>query len=303
MIGADDKSLRNTCNDSEISILIKKYFSRYPNSKPKECCIALGISYEKYGNRVKTIKCRLKKWRESIVSVTKDGGVLKPLNPTHRIEYEFKDKIPVGYISILNEKAKQNRVHGEWYRSPSRNKQLQYINNDIFIRVYPKSGTCRILPSRTILYEEIRVKIDNAFARILPSRVLLSDTYESMISGLQIKQRHRVFPVGPIFPFKNEFYRNSLGITILADKSHPNYLEVNEYWPTWIPKLFESHSSLGFLIENNTKTLAEFALQIKCHLEVMKGIGLATNQLNKTISKLNHAADSKKMDVPKHKNS
>jgi hypothetical protein len=292
------ETFHNNSNDCIIHANIKKYFLRFPNSTPKECCRILGINHKKYGNRAKTIKCRLKKWKESLVSVTKYGQVLNPLKSTHRSEYEIKDKIPACYISILEEKANNSKIIGEWYRSPNRNKQLQYVDNHIFIRIYPKSGTCRILPRKIISFEEIRIKVDNAFAKILPSKFLLSNDFENMISGLQIKQRHRVFPVGPISPFKNEFYRRSLGINILADESHPNNLEVHEYWPTWIPRLFESHNNLEFLIENNTRTLAEYAKQIRCHMEVMEGIRLASNQLNKTISKLNHAIEGKKRDAP-----
>lgn len=170
-----------------------------------------------------------------------------------------------------------------WYRSSNRNGQLEYFDEHVSVRVYPKSGTCRITPRRPLAFEELRVHVDDAFAKVLPSRALLSDSFKRMIDGLQTARRHRTFLVGPMTPFKIDFYRGSYGLSILADKSHPRHLEVLEDWPAWITALFEAQRGHSFEIQNNSKVLAEFASQIKRHLHVMEGIGLAADRLNEAI--------------------
>lgn len=291
MTKSDDKPLHNENNDEEVSSRIKEFFYKYPDATPKECCRTLGISHKIYGNRIRQIKHREAKWKQSIVPTTKDGQVLNPHNNVHRVEYFFRDPIPESFIILLEEKALNTRVKGAWYRSPNRNRQLYYFDDNISIYVYPKNRTCRILPRQPISFEDLRVKVENAFAEAIPARVLLSDAFGEMIIGLQIKQRHRVFPVGLMIPFKNDFYKESLGLGACSDKSHLGHMEFHEYWPSWIPELFRFHHSLGIAIENYNRILSEFSTQIKSHIEVMKGIGIAVNRLNKVVQNLDKTLD------------
>ena len=85
-------------------------------------------------------------------------------------------------------------------------------------------------------------------------------------------ERHRTFKVGPVTPFKIDFYKDPLGLTIKADGSHPEHIEAVEGWPSWIkPQL----RALGA----QTEAITALTEQIKLHLEVMKGIGEATKDL------------------------
>lgn len=284
---AQDELLRNSGNDSAVSDMVRQYFYKYPNSKPKECCKALRLDYSRYGGRIRKIKHDLKRFRQSIVPVTDQyGRPLKPLAGIHRQEYQFSKSVPVDFVASIVEKAQLCRVKARWYRSPNRNKQLEYFDDRVSIRVYPKSGTCRILPHRAMLFEELRVEVEDAFAKVLSSKQLLSDPFDRMIRGLQTVRQHRTFYVGPVTPFRIGFYRNCHGLDILADRSHPEHLEVLEDWPAWIPALFEAQRSQNFEIRNNSKVLAEFTSQIKCHLRIMEGIGLAADRLNETIHHL-----------------
>jgi len=217
------------------------------------------------------------RWKRSIVTVT--SGHERPLNPLtsiHRLELRFKERVPASFVVLLEEKARQRRISGEWYRSLNRNRQLEYFDENVSVRVYPKSGTCRILPRRHMTFEDVRVHVEDVFAKALPTKALLSESFRRMRDGLQVVSRHRSFPVGPITPFKVNFYKPSLGLDILADGSHPEHLEVRETWPTWIPGLFE-------LQRKNSMAVSEFAAQIATHLNVMRGIELAANRLNETI--------------------
>ena len=279
-----DESLRNVCNDTDVSTNIKEYFWKYPHSRAKECCRVLGLSFELYGGRTRKIKHDLSKWKQSVTPVTDENGrPLKPLAGIHREEYRFREPVHVGYVAFLREKAQSCRAKGAWYRSTNRNRQLEYFSDDVSIRVYPKSGTCRILPRRRMMFEELRVCVDDAFANALPTTTVLSDSYKHMIEGLITASRHRVFHVGPIAPFRVDSYRNSLGLSILSDASHPEHLEIHENWPPWIPILMEFQRNQNWAIESNTRTLSEFASQIKLHLSTLEGINTAVGRLSEAI--------------------
>ena len=287
-MGVGIETLRNARNDPALSHKIKEYFYKYPNSTAKECCRALDLDYLKYGGRARKIKHDTIRWMQSTVAVTDSHGQLpKPLTSVHRLEFGFEQPVPAGFVAVLEEKACAGRVEGAWYRSPNRNRQLQYFDENISVRVYPKSGTCRILSRRPLGFEDLRVHVEDAFGKALPTRAYLGDSFKAMISGLQVARRHRTFQVGPLTPFKVDFYRNSLGLSILADASHPECLEVHENWPTWIPPLLEFQRSQTQAIESNTKVASEFASQISTHLHVMQGIGSAVDRLNETIDRLN----------------
>jgi hypothetical protein len=202
------------------------------------------------------------------------------------LEFGFEEPVPAGYVAGLGEKALARRVEGAWYRSPNRNRQLEYFDEHVSIRVYPKSGTCRIHLRQGMTFDEVRVHVEDAFARALPTRAILSESFGEMMNGLQVARRHRTFHVGPVAPFKVDFYRPSLGLDILADGSHPEHLEVRENWPAWIPSLMEFERIQTRAIESNTKAVSEFASQISSHLHVMQGIGLATDRLNRAIQGL-----------------
>jgi hypothetical protein len=195
------------------------------------------------------------------------------------LEYTFIDPVPPSFILALEEKASASKVEGAWYRSPNRNRQLQYSDKSISVRVYPKSGTCRILAREPLSFDDLRVHVEDVFANALPPHVYLDVSFEKMIKGLQVVRRHRTFRVGPLTPFKVGFYRDSLGLDILADASHPECLEVHENWPTWIRPVLE-------LQRNNTTVVSQFSSQISSHLHVMQGIGLAVDRLDKTLDRL-----------------
>jgi hypothetical protein len=281
-----DEPLRNARNDATVSVNIKQYFCKYPNSTASQCCRSLAIDYEKYGLRARKIKHDLIQWRKSIVCVTPNHG--RPLGalPVHRLEYTFMDPVPPSFILALEEKASASKVEGAWYRSPNRNRQLQYSDKSISVRVYPKSGTCRILAREPLSFDDLRVHVEDVFENALPPHVYFDVSFEKMIKGLQVVRRHRTFPVGPLTPFKIDFYRDPLGLYILADASHPECLEVHENWPTWIPPLLEFQRIQTHAIDSNTKAVSEFALQIRSHLDAIRAIGLAADRLNEVIRSL-----------------
>lgn len=290
-----DGPLRNARNETSVSHNIKQYFTEHPHSTAKECCRSLILDYSRYGGRARKIKHDIIRWMQSTVPVTDPHGQLpKSLTSVHRLEFGFQEPVPASYVAVLEEKALAARVEGAWYRSPNRNRQLEYFDEHVSVRVYPKSGTCRIHPHQATTFDDVRVHVEDAFANVLPARAVLSDSFQEMMNGLQVARRHRTFHIGPVTPFKVDFYRPSLGLDILADGSHPEHLEVRENWPAWIPPLLE-------LQRNNTTALSQFASQISSHLHVMQGIGQAADRLNEAVRHLaqiiNYKSNSSDLEV------
>ena len=294
MINIENEPLRNARNGTSVSMRIKAYFRKYPNSTVVECCRILGLDYRRYGGRARKIKHDLKHWTQSIAPVTDQyGRPLKPLVSVHRQEYRFEQPVPVGYVAILREKAQSCRVKEAWYRSSNRNRQLEYFDDYVSIRVYPKSGTCRILPRRSLAFDDLRVCVGDVFAKILPSQAILSDSFRCMMNSLQLARLHRAFYVGPIAPFRIACYRHSHGLDIRADASHPEHLEIHEDWPTWLSPLLESQRNQNQVITENTKIVGNFASEIQNHLHVMKGIGLAVDRLDEATRNLTETIGGK----------
>jgi len=148
-------------------------------------------------------------------------------------------------------------------------------------------------------FEELRVHVDDAFGQALPARSMLSEAFTRMMTGLQVSERHRIFRVGPLSPFKVGYYRDSLGLDILADGSHPEYLEVRERWPSWIAPLLEAQREHNRVIDSSSKVVSDFTTQIKSHLHVMEGLGSATDRLNEAVGRLNETISHLRR-TPKH---
>jgi len=208
------------------------------------------------------------------------------------VEYRFREPVPAGFVVALGQKAQAGRIEGIWYRSSNRNKQLEYSDGQVSIRVH-QNGTCRILPRRRMAFDDFRACIEDAFLKGLPARAILSDSFRRMMSGLQVSRRHRSFHVGRITPFKVDFYHSSLGLDILADTSHPEYLEIHENWPSWIPVLIEFQRVQNSAIESNTRVLSEYTTQIKSHLHALSSIGTAVGRLSEATEALSQLIDSK----------
>jgi len=91
--------------------------------------------------------------------------------------------------------------------------------------------------------------------------------------------RHRTFQIGRVDPFKIDFYERSLGLTVHADGSHPEHIEVDESFPPWIPPLLRSNNQI-------VEALTQFAEQIQAHLHVLGDIGKASENLEETTLEL-----------------
>jgi len=228
-------------------------------------------------------KSHLKKY----LSTKVQGRLPKPLLSAHRVDWELEKPLDMIALSVLAAKAGKRRPKlsdprpvDEWYVIPNRNNMREFHNEFVTVRVFPKSGTVRILASMDMDFEIFRRHVKIAFLK-----GGLSDEQAELKSRLLIPaEKHRTFRVGPVTPFKIDFYTESLGLTMGADGSHPEHIETKEGWPTWIkPQLHAIHEQ--------TDAITSLTDQIRLHLDVMKGIGEATQGLKESVKDLKISTD------------
>ena len=234
---------------------IRKILLENPNSSAKHVCEKLGLNYSECRNLIYKVKHQVKNLNDY-------GRVQKSPCQRHRVEWCVVGGVPDAIVNRLFEVCVYgNRVGkpilNNWYVSKNKNKMLCYVDDDIRVRVF-KSGTCRVLSSRKMSQLEVQRAVRDAFIIGIGSE----DSEWLDKFTIDVMSQHRTFPVGQdIPPFKIPHYRDSLGLTVKADKSHPQHIEVEESYPLWVRDLIKSQSVnqamlaevLGSLISGNEK--------------------------------------------------
>jgi len=238
-------------------------------------------------------KCNLKRWMNTKIL----GRLPKPLLAVHRIEWELEKPLDMITLSILSAEAgkcrpklSEPRPVDKWYVIPNRNNMREFHNEFVTVRIFPKSGTVRVLAGQEMDFETLRRHVKIAFLK----GGLDSETAEVKSRLLVPAEKHRTFRVGPVTSFKIDYYKDPLGLTIKADGSHPEHIETVEGWPSWIkPQL---HA-----IADQTQAITALTDQIRLHLEVMKGIGEATQGLKDSVKDLKTSTDLLRESIVKVK--
>ena len=256
---------------------------------------------------IRVRKSQLKKHRATNVY----ARPLKALNASHRVEWGVEGGLPSMFLSVVKLAAEKCRPKvldskpvGVWYVIPNRNRQLMYLDPFVSVRVMPKSGTVRILQGKKLNYLEFENQVWDAFNK---SGLRTSDCDNVVVKLLKVRDRHRSFHVGPVTPFKIDFYKESCGLTILADGSHPDCVETIEDWPTWVQPLIRAQAaqtqSVTMQIKANEKQTEAITLltdQIRLHLAVLQGINVGVEKQADVNEKLGEIVNSL-YKVMKHK--
>jgi len=243
-------------------------------------------------------KCNLKRWMTTKIY----GRLPKPLLSVHRVEWETEKPFDMVSLSTLSLVAGQRRPRlsdprpvGEWYVIPNRNNMREFHNEFVTVRVFQKSGTVRILAGQEMDFETLRRHVKVAFLK----GGLGEETAEAKSRQLIPPEKHRTFRVpGPVTPFKIDFYKDPLGLTIKADGSHPEHIETVEGWPTWVKPLLESQARQTGSQERQTEAITALTEQIQLHLDVMKGIGEATQGLKESVNLLRETLSKEEKPKP-----
>jgi len=169
------------------------------------------------------------------------------------------------------------------YSEEDKEKVIEQLKKNVAVRFrcgFCRMETCRVLPRRRLDFESLKGAVQTAFFMA----GLDFPVCESVSGKLEPQIRHRVFKVGTVTPFEIDFYRDSLGITIKADGSHPQHIEVPEDWPTWIKPQLQA-------IADQTEVIRRPTGQLRLHLQVMEGIKAVTGEQKTCTQKLTEAIE------------
>lgn len=259
-------------NRLRITERIHNYFMQHPNSKPKRACEDLGIDYNKYKNMASTIKG----------SVRKYYGLGRPHKP-HR--HVLTTEIDADSLALVKAVCVNYRVKGRWYRASNRNRMMCFIADQASVKVW-ESGTVHVEPHVAMSQKDLA---DFFFVTLSAAAGIRFEPANMLADSLVTAGRHKCFPVGEaVPPFKIDHYKESLGIEIYADGSHPYDVEVKESWPPWIKPLILVNRDL--------------ALNLQAHIGVMKGIGVSTGNLADVVKRFHALLKNAQKATPPPRN-
>ncbi len=132
----------------------------------------------------------------------------------HRVEYGTAERLPDEVLEFVWAEASKRQLgrgeaarFREWYVVANRNRMMKFTNEFIDVRVFPRSGTCRVLERQPLGWLRTRVYFEHAlFEAGLDLRIC-----ERLSYTLQHSSGSRIFPVGQkVPPFKIEYYKESV---------------------------------------------------------------------------------------------
>jgi len=264
-------------NLSKVSLRITEqidnYLLRYPHSKPKQVCKDLGIDYGKYKNMVSTEKCKIRRYL----------GLGRPHKPHRQM---LSTEIGAVELDLVKAVCVDRRVKGRWYRTSNRNRMMCFIADQASVKVW-ETGTVRVEPHVAMSKKDLA---DFFFDTLNAAAGIPFEAANMLADSLVTASRHKVFPVAELVPrFRIDHYKESLGLEIYADDSHPYSVEIKEDWPDWF-KMFQR------VMLERAKADTLLAKNIETHVAVEKNIREATEGLKMSTEKLNELLDKRLRD-------
>lgn len=273
---AGAKQVRFQLGSRRVTKQIRGYFCSHPHAVAKQCCRDLGLSHKKYAQMCYNIKSDVKKHLEGKKPNRLKCGRLSRF--VHRVEWHLAEALPKHILNIIWGEASKRCLGrgdvpplGKWYVVANRNRMMKFTNVIIDVRVFPKSGTCRVLQRQPSDWNLVRVNFE---AALFEANLDWRDC-EKLSCTLQYPTRSRVFLVGEKVPsFKIDHYKKSLGLTVKADRSHPEHIEFDESYPAWVVQEIYSRERLS-------AEITRFANELSRHADVLEKLEqLARKLLN-----------------------
>lgn len=184
----------------------------------------------------------------------------------HRSRFRLLGGVPAGVVldALLDAARSGCNREGVWFASSNQNRQVNYRNAEIAVRVLPTTRTLEVLCRRPGM---TGVELRDSFRRVLVSTLvgrLPPDQYDPLhlAAGLSRKlvpvERHRRFTFPPSPYYQLDYYRDTLGLRIQHDLSEKaNEQEVIEMIPRWIPGLLECVEQMAEVQRETTQALQE----------------------------------------------
>jgi len=255
----------------------------------KEACIRAGI-LDTNTNRdlfYKT-KSRLKKSRSKMLR----GSPSTPSSPVYH-SLRLKCYLCRDDRARITQNCSDNKSISRWYRTSNRNGEYAYKNALVLAFMWPSTGLYHANFRGDFTEQEARKKAADSFE----AGGISKDKADELANSLEFYHEHRVYPVESITPFEITNYKNSLGLRIYSDKSHPRNIEVDSFWPTWtrilIPTIEKLSDQIGLFsdqIELHLKVLAQinesFSSDTETRGQVLTNFVQLTHSLDKLVIKL-----------------
>jgi hypothetical protein len=232
-----------------LTVLSKDY-----DISAKNACFQLGLPYNRQNAQL-FYKVR-SRYRTKILT----GSPSTPSSPVYHC-LRFKSYLCGDDIARITRNCSDAKSFSRWYRTSNRNGECAYKNDLILAFLWPSTGLFHANFKGDFTEKEARKKAADSFE----AGGISKDRADKLANSLELDREHRVYTVGPVTPFEITDFRNSLGLRIYADKSHPRAIEVDSFWPTWTRIIITT-------IEKFSEQIGMFSEQIGLHLKVMAKI-------------------------------
>jgi hypothetical protein len=270
----DEKRVRFKLAPKGVTEQIRSYFLRYPHSNAKQCCGDIGLSHKKYAQMCYNIKSDVKKQLEyKKPNRLKRGRLIRFV---HRVEWRPPEALSENVLNAIWSEASKRSLKrgdvlplGKWYVVANRNRMMKFKNEWIDVRVFPKSGTCRVLQRRSSEWNVVRVNFEYA---LFEAKLDWRDC-EKLSFTLQYPTQSRVFRIGEQVPLFNiDYYKKSLGLIVKADRSHPEHIEFDESYPVWVNQEIYRRERLS-------AEITRFANELSRHSDVLEKLEQLADKL------------------------
>jgi len=213
-------------------------FCQNPRTKARKVCSFYHIPYKEHGQ---TINNYLSRFRYN----QKYGHIpSEPKNSLHCRKWVW-NKVP---FSI---EGKSEALSNGWRQSSNRNRMLVFKDKLGSVQWF-ESGTAIVMPKGSSRLADAKTLLWRAFSWL--DVMELSRLCDGSCTEFE---KHWVFDVGVALPrFKLPFFRDTHGLTIKSDGSHPGKLEVVETVPLYL--------------QNFITTQNLMAQNIRSHLELIE---------------------------------
>ena len=267
---------------------------RYPAQPNRKIAEILGIDWKRHSHYIRNRRYILRK--RGLISDTygRVHWTLHRLRFTSRIDPDQYVTLAARALPASTDRRATKPV-GVWVRSGNRNRQLTFRSEHAKVTAWP-TGRVQVfstgLPSLELIRDELR-------AALVLGGAITVEQGEQLPFPEPVAD-HRVFPV-PIKTappsWKIPHYRESLGLTILGDQSHPDAIEVIEEGPSWLKVKLASEDRLAKHIQAQTEVVSKLTEQLALHLEVQKKQALGLTELRDAVRELSRVIS--RLEQPK----
>lgn len=212
------KRYSNTSNES-IKAQVEKLLKKNPMLTAKPLCKILGLDFKQYGNYIRQIKHN---WKRYSINEQGKKGLL-----------DGKFKNWQGFVYIPPFVDVKNAVGCGWIQTKARNKWLLWKSKLGRLEWHPNTRRVKIWIKKPASPGKTNQLLCDAFYNT--GLIYELGILEALLDHVRFKRATYILETSARLPyFKIGFLKDSNGVIIKGgDRSHPNAIEVNYFFPDW----------------------------------------------------------------------